>query len=874
MDINDDRNVVPTNGLPHDAALLAAVLSSDDEGSSGLSEIDVNLDTDQLDDEAMSLALNLHTEHINPSNSAATADNDSEAETERIAPSPGHRSTADDGAGPSVTTTPRKPAQVKLKLDLDHDADREEEEQRDRDVDGGDDADNEADTDAKPSSKKPTQNRRPTEATNGAEGEEDETNTSGTPLTTNSKRKRSGSPEQSDAKPIEDEPLRKRRGSLALRTDKLVAESHLRIPGSPLKISETVPDKTPDNAEEFQDIGVNTRAKRGKRSKRRTRSTRHISDDRRNESPSDEYTSPEQDGENGDGDLHQDSETILKSEEEAIRKKASALDALSNLESQFMLMKDRVYDERIGNYQKEIDQLVNHPEEHAEYQEYISMITAHKTQKEDYERTLLSYRLQSLCVKSEVDRLRIHSSYHQNVRDVRERHLDEISAMHYRLTQDRFQSSEACPDYVIPFPTRRSQQIAQQAAYNKEVSILAGFAKYVGFPAAPEITPAKSHECEEDLEKIGIATSALYGPLPHHVAVSDPPNAHPQRGTFPSAMAQRILPQAHAMSHFQASQQGSQPHVHAHYHHHHHSQQRQQEPHSQIFGLDSYLAKQQHQQRQLTHHHHHHRHPTYHQPFSLNGPEEEFLEHTLWANPQHPVTEKYIQRIQTQNQQNRHLDRLAPAHANGHPLGQPISLPGPQPPLSALLEYSHHHRSPPPQQQHQQQQPIQAPAYPAQGPVNSCTTPAQQRMVDLGAASESASTLPASSTHGSSTRNTHQDAQRSSAQQALPQSSQSHRHTPSQPSNGHHHQQPPHSASGGRFIGMLQGAAALTRKQGPEKGPGAKSQGPSADNLVKVNGERGDSQSPAASPLDVRKSGVYRARLQWPDFLGRPSPVS
>lgn len=149
------------------------------------------------------------------------------------------------------------------------------------------------------------------------------------------------------------------------------------------------------------------------------------------------------------------------------------------------------------------------------------MITASKTQKEDYERLLLAYRLKSLCVKSEVDRLRIHSSYYQNVRDVREKHLDDIAAMHFRLTHDRFQNREVCPEYIIPFPTRRSQQIAQQAAYNKEVSILAGFAKYVGFPAAPEITPAKPHECEEDLEKIGVrfervAPPSLYTSSHHH----------------------------------------------------------------------------------------------------------------------------------------------------------------------------------------------------------------------------------------------------------------------------------------------------------------------------------------------------------------------
>ncbi|KAI5284677.1 hypothetical protein KEM54_001145 [Ascosphaera aggregata] len=514
----------PANSLPgHDAALLAAVLSSDDEGSSGLSEIDVNLDTDQLDDEAMSLALNLHTDGIIQSKRADSADNDSEAETERIGGSVDQDSNMDDGEEAATTITPSEHAHTKSAKRVDGlgkgrggEAEAEEEEEEQEDDEGHSEGrDDSAVANLTPNGTAP--NGFPTTIStqeNGdAEAEDDGTRLIESHTSTDLKRKRSESPEKLATKTSDDEPSRKRRGSITSKTDKLVAESQLRIPGSPLKRSETVPEKSPiDYAEEDEDttiINTHSRTRKGKRTKRRTRSSRHNFEDRRNGSPSDEYTSPEHDGSNVDGDTSRDTETIVKSEMEAIRKKASAMDALSNLEKQFMLMKDRVYDERIGNYQKEIDQLINHPEEHAEYQEYISMITANRQQKEEYEKLLLGFRIKSLCVKSEVDRLRIHSSYYQNVRDVREKHLDDIAAMHYRLTQDRFQSSKICPDYVIPFPTRRSQQIAQQAAYNKEVSILAGFAKYVGFPAAPEIMPAKPHECEEDLEKMGVRFERL-----------------------------------------------------------------------------------------------------------------------------------------------------------------------------------------------------------------------------------------------------------------------------------------------------------------------------------------------------------------------------
>ena len=56
-------------------------------------------------------------------------------------------------------------------------------------------------------------------------------------------------------------------------------------------------------------------------------------------------------------------------------------------------------------------------------------------------------------------------------------------------------------------------QITQQTAYNKEVSVLSGIAKYVGFPTAPDITGVRAAELDEDMEKMGVSanfSSQLY----------------------------------------------------------------------------------------------------------------------------------------------------------------------------------------------------------------------------------------------------------------------------------------------------------------------------------------------------------------------------
>jgi hypothetical protein len=106
-------------------------------------------------------------------------------------------------------------------------------------------------------------------------------------------------------------------------------------------------------------------------------------------------------------------------------------------------------------------------------------------------------------------RSQIHSAYFQTVRDVREKHLDRIGERLSRVRRDHVKTDEKVPNYSIPFPTRRSTQITQQSSYNKEVSVLSGVAKYVGFPAAPNVTIAVQAEMDEDMEKMGVSLQGV-----------------------------------------------------------------------------------------------------------------------------------------------------------------------------------------------------------------------------------------------------------------------------------------------------------------------------------------------------------------------------
>ena len=128
----------------------------------------------------------------------------------------------------------------------------------------------------------------------------------------------------------------------------------------------------------------------------------------------------------------------------------------------------------------------------------------YRDDKFEYEQKLLVYKVGALKRKSVAERSQIHTAFFQKVREVREDMLERVSEHFYRIQRDRFKTEKRIPDYSIPFPARRPQQISQQMAYNKEVSILSGVAKYVGFPAAPELRNAREKELEADLEQMGV----------------------------------------------------------------------------------------------------------------------------------------------------------------------------------------------------------------------------------------------------------------------------------------------------------------------------------------------------------------------------------
>lgn len=165
----------------------------------------------------------------------------------------------------------------------------------------------------------------------------------------------------------------------------------------------------------------------------------------------------------------------------------------------------RIYEERIAQCNQELAVLEQHLPTHPELLAMKEVIDQRRDQKVEYENNLMKFKLMTLQRESIANKAQAHSQYMQTVREVRDSYLESLNKKYYQVQRERRSCEGDVPDYMYAFVSKRSQQITLQTAYNREVSILAGVAKYVGFPAAPEITSARSKEIDDDFRSMGVS---------------------------------------------------------------------------------------------------------------------------------------------------------------------------------------------------------------------------------------------------------------------------------------------------------------------------------------------------------------------------------
>lgn len=166
-------------------------------------------------------------------------------------------------------------------------------------------------------------------------------------------------------------------------------------------------------------------------------------------------------------------------------------------------------DEQIAQHERELEMLKQPSCTHPEYLAMIKCVDDRRIEKIAYEARLLEYKQRNLEVITTAERHQMQSQYFQTVRHIREDILEECNQRVVELQRGRRQLGCDEIEYMVRLPEKRSDQIRHQTAYNLEVSILSGVAKYVGFPAAPDISAARATDIDEDLRAMKVSFSRI-----------------------------------------------------------------------------------------------------------------------------------------------------------------------------------------------------------------------------------------------------------------------------------------------------------------------------------------------------------------------------
>ncbi|OAA57920.1 transcriptional regulatory protein [Niveomyces insectorum RCEF 264] len=185
-----------------------------------------------------------------------------------------------------------------------------------------------------------------------------------------------------------------------------------------------------------------------------------------------------------------------------VERKKAALDNLHAIEKQFASFRDKLYQERLEQLNQEEAMLLGDSPTHPEYLAMMQCVNERRDEKLRVSDVEYQFNMQTLKRWAVGRRSQIHGQYFQSVRESRELVLEELGRQWYQIQQQRRRHANTIPDYGLRFPASKAQRTKDAITYNKEVSILAGIAKYEGFPAAPPIKGASAVQVDDDLEAI------------------------------------------------------------------------------------------------------------------------------------------------------------------------------------------------------------------------------------------------------------------------------------------------------------------------------------------------------------------------------------
>lgn len=173
------------------------------------------------------------------------------------------------------------------------------------------------------------------------------------------------------------------------------------------------------------------------------------------------------------------------------------------LSLELWLIHCRMFGEAVANINAELASLERDEPTHPEYLAISAAISRQSQARKVLARKRFTLQVKNWQKRGIADQTQFHSQYAQSCRDIRDEALTTASDEWYQIQKGR-RSMDDSVAIVSLSSCKRLDLVAQQTAYNTEVSILSGIAKHVGFPAAPEIMGATQSEIEEDFKSLGV----------------------------------------------------------------------------------------------------------------------------------------------------------------------------------------------------------------------------------------------------------------------------------------------------------------------------------------------------------------------------------
>ncbi|KAK6064949.1 transcriptional regulatory protein DEP1 [Seiridium cupressi] len=263
-------------------------------------------------------------------------------------------------------------------------------------------------------------------------------------------------------------------------------------------------DEPADEADADAQAEEESRARKQARGGSKKRKTPRAESDEPAEEAVDGATAEEEgahtgDDEHNEADVDEEAEAAQRTEEELERKRA-ALDGLNSIEKQFALFRERLYQERLDQLNREEAMLKADNPTHPDYLAMMECIDSRRDEKLRVAEKEHELNTETLGRWAVARRAQILSQYYQDVRETRERVLGELGQYWYAIQHERRKHANNVHDYGLRFPQAQTQRVRDAMAYNKEVAILSGIAKYEGMPAAPDMRGASSQDFDDDFE--------------------------------------------------------------------------------------------------------------------------------------------------------------------------------------------------------------------------------------------------------------------------------------------------------------------------------------------------------------------------------------